>query len=249
MGRRSFIAIVGHGPDLAQEGSAAQVLRQLGAEVRTLDLWEDASALFRGDDDVASAIIVEAGARPDIAALTLRALRRERRLEGVGAILALPQDQAARFEPSSGFDDFVLVPLVPAELYARVRAVEWRRSEFSNEERMKIGDIVIDRAAHEVTLDGAVVGLTAREYALLVHLADRRGRVVSREELLERVWGMNYEGSSRTIDIHVTRLRAKLGAALDIVTFRGAGYRLGVPASADRPHTDGQPAPTAGRRA
>jgi DNA-binding response OmpR family regulator len=141
--------------------------------------------------------------------------------------------QIARLEPSSGFDDFLLVPYVPAELYARVRMVEWRRSEFATEERMKVGALVIDRAAHDVSVGGAPVPLTAKEFALLSYLCERRGKVVSRAELLRRVWGASYEGGERTVDIHVRRLRAKLGAALPLATLRGAGYRLEKPASPD----------------
>lgn len=236
MRRRSFIAIVGHGPELEREDGAASVLRGLGAEVRLLDLWDDPAGLF-GDAEgaeggaLARAILIEALERPDLAAAALRALRREPRLDEVGAIAAVSVAQIARVEPSSGFDDFVLCPYVPAELYARIRMVEWRRSEFATEERVKIGPIVIDRAAREVAVGGMSVPLTAKEFALLVYLCDRRGKVVSREELLQRVWGDLYDGGARTIDIHVRRLRSKLGSALPIATLRGAGYKLMAPRS------------------
>ncbi len=155
------------------------------------------------------------------------ALRREPRLENVGALLAVKAAQVARVEPSSGFDDFVIaLPFVPAELYARIRLLEWRRSEFATEERMKVYSIVVDRAAHEVLLGGASVTLTAKEFSLLAYLCERRGKVVSREELLRRVWGNRYEGGARTVDIHVRRLRAKLGQALPLATRRGSGYKL-----------------------
>jgi len=231
-----FIAVAGHAPDLDRDDGAAALLRQLGADVRTMGIWDEADTLFTSDADVARLLIVEAGARPDVAALALRALRKEPRLEGASAIVAVSRDQVARLDPASGFDDFVLTPFVPAELYARIRALEWRTAEFSSEERTKVGEIVIDRAAHEVTLHGAVIALTAKEYALLCHLSDRRGRVVSRAELLERVWGSRYDGGPRTVDIHVRRLRAKLGSALDLSTTRGAGYKLGaaIPAAAKR---------------
>jgi DNA-binding response OmpR family regulator len=231
MAGRPFIAIVGHGPELEREDGAATVLRNLGADVSTLDLWDEPHRLFRSDEEGrARALIVEALDRPDLAVAALRALRREARLESVGALVALTTAQVARIEPSSGFDDFVLVPYVPAELYARIRLLEWRRSEFATEERMKVGDIVIDRAAREVLLGGASVTLTAKEFALLAYLCERRGKVVSREELLRRVWGNRYEGGARTVDIHVRRLRAKLGAALPLATLRGSGYKLEAPA-------------------
>ncbi|KYF77176.1 transcriptional regulator, partial [Sorangium cellulosum] len=204
-------------------------MRSLGADVRTLDLWDDPPRLFHDDESKARAIVVEALDRPDLAAAALRALRREPRLEEVGALVAVSVAQIARIEPSSGFDDFLLVPYVPAELYARVRLVEWRRSEFATEERVKVGAIVIDRAAHDVSVGGMHVPLTAKEFALLSYVCERRGKVVSRTELLRRVWGSQYEGGARTVDIHVRRLRAKLGAALPLVTLRGAGYRLESP--------------------
>jgi DNA-binding response OmpR family regulator len=135
----------------------------------------------------------------------------------------------ARIEPSSGFDDFVLHPYVPEELYARIRAVEWRKSEFATEERHKIGGIMVDKAAQEVSVDGRPIQLTAKEFALLAYLCDRRGKVLSRDHLLARVWGNRYDGGPRTVDIHVRRLRAKLGEALPLDTLRGSGYKLRVP--------------------
>jgi DNA-binding winged helix-turn-helix (wHTH) protein len=111
---------------------------------------------------------------------------------------------------------------------------EWTRSEFATEERLKIGSLVVDRAAHEVSVDGRRVTLTAKEFALLAFLAANRGRVFSRETLLARVWGSRYEGGARTVDIHVRRLRAKLGDALPLETLRGAGYKLRAPSDAGK---------------
>jgi DNA-binding response OmpR family regulator len=232
VGRRPFIAIVGHGPELSREDGAASVLLRLGAEVRTADLWDEPGRFFEAEDDVARALVIEALDRPDLAAAALRAMRREPRFAGTGAIVAVTAAQVARVEPSSGFDDFVLVPYVPAELYARIRTVEWKHSEFSNEERIKVGHIVIDRAARDVAVAGRSVQLTAKEFALLAYLAERRGRVVSRQELLARVWGARYEGGERTVDIHVRRIRAKLGEELPLLTLRGAGYKLVAPDTA-----------------
>ncbi len=225
-----LIGIIGHGPELEREDGAASVLRGLGANVATIDLWDEPHHLFAEDEGAeVRALIVEALDRPDLAVAALRALRREPRLESTGALLAVTASQVARIDPTGGFDDFVLVPYVPAELYARIRLLEWRKSEFATEERMKVGAILIDRAAREVTLGGAAVALTAKEFSLLAYLCERRGKVVSREELLRRVWGSRYEGGARTVDIHVRRLRAKLGAALPLATLRGSGYKLEAP--------------------
>jgi DNA-binding response OmpR family regulator len=90
--------------------------------------------------------------------------------------------------------------------------------------------LVIDIPARQVSINGAEGGksiqLTAREFALLVALATRQGRVLTRETLLDVVWGSDYEGGAKTVDVHVRRLRAKLGDALPLQTVRGAGYML-----------------------
>lgn len=232
--RRSFIAVVGHAPDLEREEGAVNILRSLGAQVRTLDLWEEPAHLFQKDEgEDVRALIVEAMDRPDLAVRILRALRKDSRLCEVPAIAALTVAQVARLEPAGGFDDFVLVPYVPAELYARIRRAEWNSSEFSTEQRDKIGPVVIDREGREVTAFGLPVPLTAKEFALLAYLCERRGRLVTRDEILSRVWGDMYEGTSRTIDIHVRRLRKKLGSAVRIVTLHGSGYKLAASASGD----------------
>jgi DNA-binding response OmpR family regulator len=232
----SFIAVVGHGPELERDGGAASILRSLGAQVRTLDLWDDPAKLFYDDDHEdlrPRAILVEAADRPDLAAAALRSVRRQTGFDGVGALIAVTTGQVASLDPSAGFDDFVLMPFVPAELYARIRALEWRRSEFATDERFKVGEVVIDKAGREVMVHGRPVSLTAKEFALLAFLCERRGRALTRDQLLAKVWGSRYEGGPRTVDIHVRRLRAKLGEDFPLETLRGAGYKLRAPAEAD----------------
>lgn len=226
----AFVVVIGHGPDLEAEEGAATLLRTLGAEVRTLDLWEDGSGLFDEEGASARAIVIEAGERPDLAVAALRAARKTEQLARAPAIVSVTPRQIARVDPASGFDDFIVTPCTPVELYARIRQQEWKRSEFSTEERFKVGPLLIDRAAHEVLCEGRSVVLTAKEFALLAFLAKNRGRVFSRESLLARVWGARYEGGPRTVDIHVRRLRMKLGDDLPLETVRGAGYKLRGPA-------------------
>lgn len=227
----NFILVVGHRALVDSPEGAAAMLRQLGSEVLTLDLWDE----FAGAVDQARAgggvraMIFEASERPDLAVAALRAARKVPELSQIPTVVTLPPRQVTSFDPASGFDDFLIMPCVPAELYARIRALEWRHSEFATEERLKIGALVIDRAAHEVSVDGRHVTLTAKEFALIAFLAGNRGRVFSREALLARVWGSRYEGGARTVDIHVRRLRAKLGDALPLETLRGAGYKLRAP--------------------
>ncbi len=152
---RTFVAVIGHGPTLEREDGAAAALSLLGATVRTLDLWDDPVNLIDDEDDEQlvrpRVLLFEALDRPDLAVAAFRAVRREPYFDNVGALVAVTVGQVARIDPAAGFDDFVLHPYVPEELYARIRLVEWRRSEFSTDERYKVGGIVVDRAAHEVT--------------------------------------------------------------------------------------------------
>lgn len=205
------------------------MLRTLGADVRTLELWDEGHELFSDPKGKARAIVIEAGERPDLAVSALRAVRKNEQLKETPALLAVDPRQITRIDPSTGFDDFVVMPCTPVEIYARIRQLEWRKSEFATEERLKIGPLLVDRVGHEVTVDGRSITLTAKEFALLAFLAQNRGRVFSRETLLARVWGARYEGGPRTVDIHVRRLRMKLGDSLPLETLRGAGYKMKVP--------------------
>jgi DNA-binding response OmpR family regulator len=175
--------------------------------------------------------LVEALDQYDAGKAALVRIRGVETLAEIPCLVAVTVGQAQRLDGNDGFDDFILLPYLPAELYMRVRRAEWRRSEFAGKERVKIGAMCIDLAGHEVTVDGRRVDLTHQEFALLKFLSQNRGRVFSREQLLSRVWGVNYYGGSRTVDIHVRRLRMKLGTVAEpIETVRGVGYKMRPPA-------------------
>ena len=128
-----------------------------------------------------------------------------------------------------GADDYVAKPFSPKELVARVRAVLRRSARVEAEPRLAAGGVVLEPARHQVTLDGQPVTLTPKEFQLLRALLEASGRVLSREQLLERAWGYARadEIESRTVDVHVRRLRSKLGHKGDrIVTVKSAGYRF-----------------------
>jgi DNA-binding response OmpR family regulator len=127
-----------------------------------------------------------------------------------------------------GADDYVTKPFSPRELALRVKAI-LRRKEVAREGEkiVRIGDLLIDIDRHHVSIKKSSVQLTSTEFKLLVELASNRGRVQTRERLLDKVWGYTYEGYARTVDTHIRRLREKLGPSGDsIETIRGVGYRF-----------------------
>jgi two-component system phosphate regulon response regulator PhoB len=131
---------------------------------------------------------------------------------------------------SIGADDYLTKPFSPQELVLRVGAILRRTAAgatASPADQLVVGPIRIDRGAHRVSIEGHDVELTPTEYKLLLTLAERRGRVQARAHLLETVWEAAPDIQTRTVDMHVQRLRAKLGAAGELVeTVRGFGYRL-----------------------
>ena len=159
-----------------------------------------------------------------------RALRSDRATAPVPVIMltarADEQDRIRGLE--LGADDYVAKPFSPNELVARIRAILRRtRRSAPADAVLRFGPIAVDRERHQVMNDGHEVELTAKEFTLLQYLLEHRGRVLSRDLLLGDVWGYQYTGGTRTVDVHIRRLRQKLPALVKgLVTVKQFGYKL-----------------------
>jgi two-component system alkaline phosphatase synthesis response regulator PhoP len=159
-----------------------------------------------------------------------RALRSDAKTASIPIIMVTAKaDEADRISGLElGADDYVAKPFSPNELMARARAL-FRRLHRADEEQteLRYGSLTMDLGTHVVTLDGQDVKLTAKEFLLLRYLLQHRGRVLSRDLLLSDVWGYGYEGGTRTVDVHVRRLREKIPPLVDgVVTVKQFGYKL-----------------------
>jgi two-component system, OmpR family, alkaline phosphatase synthesis response regulator PhoP len=204
---------------------------------RALDLggypWKaaatpEAAARLEPDDGWAGAIVC-ADADPEAGYALCRAVRkRDVPLEPL--LLLVSGAQLGDLELRDDlFDDFCLTPFHPAELEARLKHLFWRTGRGTRPELIEYGALMLNLETYQAAIDGRPLDLTYMEYELLKFLAAHPGRVFTRETLLSRVWGYEYYGGARTVDVHIRRLRAKLGEehANLISTVRSVGYRFG----------------------
>ncbi len=147
------------------------------------------------------------------------------------ALLVMSEGGLAALKPSWGFEDWLLPTASPVELETRLRLVVDRARSEASGRSASVGDLVVDEESYQVRLRGQPLDLTFREFELLKALATAPNRVFTREVLLQEVWGYDFFGGSRTVDVHVRRLRAKLGPEYEamIATVRGVGYKLVPP--------------------
>ncbi|MDB4957283.1 MAG: putative two component transcriptional regulator, winged helix family [Myxococcales bacterium] len=210
-----------------EPASCATLLSELGSRV-TLGRFDlgglDLEALA---DKPPTVVVVEAADDMQRAHKAIQKLRDSGPLVEVPILLAITVARLPSLDFSLGFDDFVLMPIVPAELYERMRQLDWKSATFGSDEVIKIDDLLIDIAGYEAKIAGRRIDLTHQEFELLRFLAQHRGRVFTRQALLERAWGYQYAGGTRTVDIHVRRVRSKLGVTGELIeTVRNVGYKM-----------------------
>lgn len=202
-----------------------EALRLAGLDSLAIQSPDEAER--KGPDNGWSGAIV---AMVDDGALALcRALRRrDEPLEPL--ILVVSYDQLEELEMRDElFDDFLISPIRPRELETRLKHFMWRMGRTTNPDLVEYGPLILNIETYQAVIGDEPLDLTYMEYELLKFLATHPGKVFSREVLLSRVWGYDYYGGARTVDVHIRRLRAKLGeehAGL-IETVRSVGYRFG----------------------
>jgi DNA-binding response OmpR family regulator len=204
------------------------MLRGLGHDVEVIgyDLAE-----LRGPVDVA---LVEAGEHLEIGRHAIKRLRQRPELVATRILLCIEVARVSGLDPEMGADDFILMPISAEELSARLRQLHARDRRPGSPLQVRYGQVVLDCEMRQAYMAGESLGLTPYEFQLLRFLADRVGRVFTRQELLSRVWGYRHVGRVRTVDTHVLNLRVKLGGLGDrLQSVRGMGYKL---QRADAPH-------------
>ncbi len=157
-------------------------------------------------------------------------------------MVIIPEAGLAGLQPDWGTSDFVLPSAGPAEVEARIRLLVQRPETVEPDTAIRVGELVVDPVSYQVRLRARPLDLTYKEFELLRFLASRPGRVSTRSQLLQEVWGYDFFGGTRTVDVHVRRLRAKLGPEYEsmIATVRGVGYKL-LPADQARAEREARP--------
>lgn len=188
-------------------------------------------------DDAPEVVVLDLGL-PDVDGVNL--LRMIRSVSQVPVIVATARDDEREIVRTldAGADDYVVKPYSAGQLDARIRAVLRRSREPEKAGPLVVGELTVDPVAHVATLEGRALDLTPKEFELLLHLARRAGEVVSKRELLAEVWRQPYGGADKTVDVHLSWLRRKLGdsatAPRYLQTVRGVGVKLVLPESEGR---------------
>ena len=157
-----------------------------------------------------------------------RALSKDEALAEIPRLIVTEKKALAGLDYCRLAADILLIPYSKTELAMRIQMLLWRNHKVEPSRRVMAEELTIDLSTYEVTVGGRLVDLTFKEYELLRYLATHRGKVYTRRELLSRVWGEDYYGGSRTVDVHIRRIRSKIetGGKVYIQTVHGVGYRF-----------------------
>jgi DNA-binding response OmpR family regulator len=212
-----------------EENLASLVRAYLEKEnYRVISVVTGADALRAIDEEPVRIVVLDLNL-PDMDGLDVCRQIRTRSSVPVVMLTARDEESDRLAGLETGADDYIGKPFSPQELVARMKAVLRRSEPHSEEDVLALGDVVLRRRAREVDVAGEPVDLRPKEFDLLAYLMQNRGAVLSRDVLLERVWGFEYEGGTRTVDVHVAQLRRKLGRPDLIRTIRGSGYKAVQP--------------------
>ncbi len=160
-------------------------------------------------------------------------LKRHPSLKNCPLVLLVTEDQLSRMDVRWGIDDYLTLPVSAKRLAQRLKFLMWKLNRVEMKNGFCCGDLAIDFERYEVNVKGKPIDLTYKEFELLKFLATHPGKVFTREALLDKVWGYDYYGGTRTVDVHVRRLRSKIeaGGCLYIETVRNVGYKFLEPSA------------------
>jgi DNA-binding response OmpR family regulator len=217
-----------------EENLASLVEAYLAREgYRVASVGSAAAALETLEQEAVRLVVLDL-TLPDMDGLEL--CRQIRTRSSVPIVMLTARDEArdriAGFDV--GADDYIGKPFSPGELVARMKAVLRRVEPETDEDMLVLGDVIVRRGGREVEVGGDPVGLRPKEFDLLAFMIQNRGVVMSRDVMLERVWGYGYTGGTRTVDVHVAQLRRKLRRPELIQTIRGLGYKAVQPSNPSR---------------
>ncbi len=212
---------------LADETHGARIrsdLEYIGHAVEHVIPRSEPEALSDLDEDV-DLVLLDLEAPSAGVAAVLQLLRPNPRTQNAPLLVVSDEASALALDFALGISDFIIKPYSLRELEARVRLALWNNDRPIDEDLLKVQDLVINFTRYEVRVKGTVIDLTLKEYELLKHLSANPGRVFTRSDLLDSIWGYDYYGGMRTVDVHIRRLRSKLGEmGRAINTVRGVGY-------------------------